>query len=107
MGSTQNPIQVNFITGETSPPPPNLPIHGALGEIHVIGEGNILQILGDKLVNNSYASPGVQGCGVHGGLDAAMNSALGLPSPAGSNSAELVGELDAASAEAVKEHLTR
>jgi hypothetical protein len=107
VGSTQNPIQVNFITGETSPPPPNLPIHGALGEIKVIGEGNILQILGDRLVNNSYASPGVQGCGINGGLDAAMNSALGLPSPAGTNSAELVGELDQAGAEAVREHFTR
>jgi hypothetical protein len=107
VGSTQNPINVAFITGETEPPPPNTPIHGALGEIKVIGEGNILQILGDRLVNNSFASPGVQGCGKNGGADAAMNSALGLPSPAGTNSTELVGELDAASAEAVREHLTR
>ena len=107
VGSTQNAINVQFITGETAPPPPNTPIHGALGTIGVIGEGNILQILGDRLVNNSFASPGVQGCGPNGSLDAAMNSAMGLPSPAGTNSTELAGELDAASAEAVKEHLTR
>lgn len=107
VGSTQNPINVSFITGETEPPPPNTPIHGALGTIHVIGEGNILQILGDRLVNNSYASPGVQGCGINGSLDAAMNSALGLPSPAGTNSTELVGELNQAGANATREHFTR
>jgi hypothetical protein len=107
VGSTQNPINVPFITGETSPPPPNTPIHGALGKIKVIGGGQILQINGDRLVNNSYASPGVQGCGINGGADAAMNSALGLPSPAGMNSTELVGELNQAGANAVREHLTR
>ncbi len=107
VGSTQNPINVDFITGETSPPPPNTPIHGKLGTIKVIGGGQILQVLNDHLVNNSYASPGVQGCGKNGGANAAMNSALGLPSPAGTNSTELVGELNQAGAEAVREHLTR
>ena len=107
VGSTQNPINVPFITGETSPPPPNTPIHGKLGTIKVIGGGQILQVLNDHLVNNSYASPGVQGCGKNGGANAAMNSALGLPSPAGTNSTELVGELNQAGAEAVREHLTR
>lgn len=107
VGSTQNPINVPFITGETEPPPPNTPIHGKLGSINVLGEGYILQIVGDRLVNNSYASPGVQGCGVNGGLDAAMNSALGLPSPAGTNSSELVGELNQAGANPVREHFMR
>jgi hypothetical protein len=107
VGSTQSPINVPFITGETSPPPPNTPIHGQLGQIKVIGEGNILQVVNDHLVNNSYASPGVQGCGMNGGADAAMNSALGLPSPAGTNSTELVGELNQAGANPVREHLTR
>jgi hypothetical protein len=107
VGGTQNPINVPFITGETEPPPPNTPIHGKLGTIKVIGEGQILQILGDRLVNNSYASPGVQGCGISGGLDAAMNSALGLPSAAGNNATELVGELNQAGANPVREHLKR
>jgi hypothetical protein len=107
VGSTQTPINVPFITGETEPPPPNTPIHGTLGTINVLGEGEILQIVGDRLVNNSYASPGVQGCGQNGGADAAMNSALGLPSPAGNNSSELVGELNQAGANPVREHFTR
>jgi hypothetical protein len=106
VGSTQSPINVSFITGETAPPPPNTPIHGTVGTVNVIGEGNILQILGDRLVNNSYASPGVQSCGINGGADAALNSALGLPSPAGTNSTELVGELAQAGAAQVREHIT-
>ncbi len=107
VGGTNNPINVPFITGETEPPPPNKPIHGALGKIRVVGGGQILKIDGDRLVNNSYASPGVQGCGIEGGADEAMNSAMGLPSAAGNNTTELVGELNQAGAEAVREHIKR
>jgi hypothetical protein len=105
VGNYAEPIHVPFITGETSPPPPNTPIHGALGTIKVGGGGQILKIEGTKLVNNSYASPGVKGCGVEGGADAAINAALGLPSPAGSNTTELIGNLYQAGSEAVLEHL--
>jgi hypothetical protein len=49
----------------------------------------------------------VQGCGKAGGADAAMNSALGLPSAAGNNASELVGELNQAGANPVREHFTR
>jgi hypothetical protein len=49
----------------------------------------------------------VQGCGISGGLDAAMNSALGLPSAAGNNATELVGELNQAGANPVRENLKR
>jgi hypothetical protein len=93
VGDTAQPIEVPFITGETSPPPPNTPLHGQLGKVTVIGEGTTLKLAGTVLVNNSYAAPGVTGCGTNGSLDAALNSALGLPSPAGSNSTELVGNL--------------
>ncbi len=104
IGNTAEPIEVPFTTGETSPEPPNTPIHGHLGHIFVFGEGNILGIEGSDLVNNSYAAPGASGCGILGGLDSAMNTALGLPSPAGSNTTELIGELDQAGANAVREH---
>src|SRR3954447_18295941 len=33
IGSNSNPIQLNLITGTTSPPPPNTPISGSSGEI--------------------------------------------------------------------------
>jgi hypothetical protein len=105
VGSTTEPIEVPFTTGLTSPEPPNTPIHGALGTITVGGEGSILHIGGTHLVNNSYAAPGVQSCGVGGGADAAINAALGLPSPAGSNTTELIGNLAQAGSRRVVEHI--
>ena len=104
-GSTVEPIQVPFTTGETNPEPPNTPIHGFLGHISVIGEGYILKIGGQHLVNNEYAVPGVQSCGINGGADAAVDGGLGLPSPAGSNTTELVGNLYQAGAPPVEERI--
>ena len=104
IGNTAEPIEVPFTSGETSPEPPNTPIHGHLGHIFVFGGGQILGIENSDLVNNSYAAPGASGCGILGGLDSAMNTALGLPSPAGSNTTELIGELDQAGSEAIREH---
>jgi len=113
VGSTTEPIEVAFTTGETSPEPPNKPIHGALGKITVTGEGNILDIGGTKLVNNTFAAPGVQGCGIARstpsgnvwGANAAIDSGLGLPSPSGSNTTELVGRLAQAGTPPVEERL--
>jgi hypothetical protein len=101
VGSTIEPIEVGFTTGETSPEPPNTPIHGALGSITVTGEGRTLDLTGTRLVNNTFAAPGVQGCGKAEstesgpawGADAAIDSGLGLPSPSGSNTTELIGNL--------------
>ncbi len=90
-GSTFSPIVVPFTTGETSPPPPNTPIHGHGGTVTSYAGGVVAETQGGILVNNSYAAPGVQGCGVEGQADAAVNAGLGLPSPAGSNTTELVG----------------
>ena len=90
-GSTVAPIEVPFTTGTTSPPPPNTPITGRLGN-----EGEPepdLENAETTLVNNEYAAPGVSGCGINGGADAALNAGLGLPSPAGNNTTELIGLL--------------
>ena len=109
VGDTLEPIEVPFTTGTTAPEPPNTPIKGQLGKIVVIGGGQILQV-GNHLkktilANNEYAAPGVHGCGISGGADEAIDSGLGLPSPAGSNTTELIGELFQAGAEAVREHI--
>jgi hypothetical protein len=105
VGSTVEPINVPFTTGETAPEPPNTPIHGAIGGINVNSEGTILELHGTHLVNNEYAAPGVHGCGLNSNADAAINSAIGLPSPAGSNSTELIGNLFQAGAARVAEHV--
>lgn len=104
-GSTVSPIDVPFTTGETHPEPPNTPIHGTLGSLSTEGEGGILHIAGQRLVNNEYAAPGVSGCGVNGGADAALDAGLGLPSPAGTNTTVLVGNLYQAGVETVEENL--
>jgi hypothetical protein len=106
VGNTGEPIEVPFTTGATSPEPPNTPIHGFLGNIQVNGEGTILTLAEAKLVNNSYAAPGAKGCGANGSLDAAINAGLGLPSPAGSNTTELIGNLSQAGAARIREHIS-
>jgi hypothetical protein len=105
VGSTVHPIDVPFTTGETHPEPPNTPIHGTAGSITTEGEGEILVINDQELVNNEYAAPGVSGCGINGGADAALDAGLGLPSPAGSNTTILHGTLYQTGSESVEEHI--
>lgn len=93
IGTTSNPVKINFITGTTAPPPPNTPITGSPGELEGIEEGSIIRLKNNKLVDNSFASPGASGCG---GLfsflvDPFVDSILGTPSAAGTNTAILQG----------------
>jgi hypothetical protein len=108
IGNNNDPINIELTTGETSPPPPNEPIHGSLGSLSFAHEGRVIHVEGNTLVNNSYSSPGATGCGTpqtESQVDAAINSATGLPSPAGSNKAIITGNLDIASAAFVRESL--
>lgn len=102
IGSNAHPVVINFTTGETSPPLPNKPIHGAAGT-PVFGEG-LITVSGGSLVNNSFGAPGASGCGGIFSLlvDPFVNSLVGLPSPAGTNTAILEGKFQLASAAAVK-----
>jgi hypothetical protein len=105
IGSNASPVVIDFTSGETSPPAPNKPIHGAAGTLTSEEEGKILTLSGGKLVNNSFGAPGANGCG---GLfsfliDPFVNSLVGLPSPAGTNTAVLEGVLKIAQAVAVRE----
>jgi hypothetical protein len=104
IGSSSNPIVVNFTSGTTSPPPPNTPIKGALGTVGGNEAGTIQTFSGGRLVDNAFAAPGANGCG---GLfsifvDPLVNSILGTPSPAGKNTAILEGKIQTAEAWAVK-----
>jgi len=104
IGSNAHPIVIDLTTGTTSPPPPNTPITGSPGELAFNESETILTIKNNKLVNNSFAAPGAEGCG---GLfsfliDPLVNSKLGLPSTAGHNTAILQGKLQVALAESVR-----
>jgi hypothetical protein len=106
IGSNAEPIVLNLITGKTNPPKPNEPITGNTGELTSNEEGNLLTISGNKLVDNSFAAPGVNGCGgsFSSVIDPLVNASLGLPSAAGTNTAILEGTLKQAAAKTVKNH---
>jgi len=103
IGSNAKPVTIAFTTGETSPPPPNTPIHGSAGKL-TIGEMGLLTLSGGSFVNNSFAAPGASGCGGLFSLfiDPFVNSLVGLPSPAGTNTAILEGKFQLAEAALVR-----
>ena len=104
IGSNSKPVQIDFTTGETAPPPPNTPIHGAAGTLTTNEAGTLITLSGGKLVNNSFAAPGASGCGGIFSflIDPFVNSIVGLPSAAGTNTAILEGKLQTADANAVR-----
>jgi hypothetical protein len=105
IGSSTEPIVLKLTTGTTKPPPPNTPITGKLGAISSNEEGTILTISHNKLVDNLFAVPVAKGCGgkaFEAVIDPIVNAKLGLPSPAGNNTAILEGTLKQANASAVE-----
>ena len=104
VGSNSAPIVVPFTTGTTSPPLPNKPITGAVGEFEPLEEGQILKINKNSLVNNSFAAPKTNGCGgiFEFLIGPIINASLGVPAAAGHNTAILNGFLEQSSAESVK-----
>jgi hypothetical protein len=105
VGSNSAPVVIKLTTGTTSPPLPNKPITGKVGEL-VFTESGIIQIKNNSLVNNSFAAPATNGCGgiFEFLLGPIINSQLGVPSAAGTNTAILNGTLQQTSAENVKAH---
>jgi hypothetical protein len=105
IGSAANPVQLNLTTGETAPPPPNTPIHGARGEAETLerNEHVMLRLFENSLVDNSFSAPAAEGCGGLLALliDPVIDAKIGLPSPSGKNTAILDGELKTATPEAV------
>ncbi|MBW6437163.1 hypothetical protein KZ829_25800 [Actinoplanes hulinensis] len=91
IGSQTAPIRFQPTTGTTSPPAPNGPVTGDPGTLHIVPDPNGFQTLGAgftgaTLVDNAYAVPKANGCGlIPGTLDAIINLAFGLPSAAGKN----------------------
>jgi hypothetical protein len=105
IGSNSQPITLKLTTGTTSPPPPNTPISGSPGEGQETENGDLLTISKNKLVDNSFAVPGANGCGgilFSWAVDPFVNSIVGIPSPAGSNTAVLEGEIKIGNPAAVK-----
>jgi hypothetical protein len=101
VGSSTNPVIWNLTTGTTNPPPPNTPISGSGGEGEVLEGARIIRFKNNKLVDNAWAAPGVNGCGgflVELLLNPVINTSAGLPAAAGKNTAILKNTLMVASA---------
>jgi hypothetical protein len=108
VGSSSNPVIWNLTTGTTAPPGPNKPITGDRGKIEIKGEDEgILRLKNSQLVDNGWAAPGATGCGgsvFEALLNPIVNASSGLPSPAGKNTAILIGTNDSSPSEVVKSH---
>jgi len=105
IGSNSSPIVWKFTTGTTSPPAPNTPITGSPGVLTANENTTILRDTGTKLVDNSFATPGANGCGgilFSWAVDPFVNSVVGVPSPAGTNKAILENNIEFADPAAVK-----
>jgi hypothetical protein len=89
VGSSSSPIWWNLTTGTTSPPSPNKPITGSVGEGTIIEEEQIVKYTGVKLVDNAWSAPAASGCGgvLSFLVNPIINSMIGLPSAAGHNTA--------------------
>jgi hypothetical protein len=103
VGSSASPLVWNLTTGTTSPPPPNKPISGKIGEIEFKDEFSFTEITNNTLVDNAYSAPGATGCGGIFSflIDPLINAKIGLPSAAGKNTTILNSTLREATAEAV------
>jgi hypothetical protein len=104
VGSNSAPIVLELTTGTTSPPAPNKPISGKPGTGESLEEGQIVKVVNNSLVNNSFAAPEANGCGGFFSflIDPIVDSELGIPAAAGQNTAILNGFQEIASSEAVK-----
>jgi hypothetical protein len=96
LGSDSEPIVLHLTTGVTSPPAPAEPIKGTHSIISDKAKGKIRYIEQDTLVDNDFAVPGASGCGgeLSPLVDALVDADVGVPSPAGENTAIMSGSLE-------------
>jgi len=102
VGSASSPIIWELTSGTTSPPGPNKPITGTVGEVEFLEEGRILEAKGAKLVDNAWSAPGASGCGgiISFLVNPIINSQLGTTTK-GNNTAILNNTIFVAAAAAV------
>lgn len=106
VGSNGSPVIWNLTSGKTSPPGPNTSIEGSAGKIQALEGGRILQLNGNKLVDNAWAAPSATGCGGILGflVNPIVNGAAGLPAAAGNNTAILENTVATSTTAAVKKN---
>jgi hypothetical protein len=103
IGSSATPVTLNLTSGATHPPLPNKSIHGKEGTLTFKDGVSFQEITGNTLVDNSFSAPAATGCGglLAPVLDPIIDLKLGLPSPAGKNTAVQNNTVKEASGETV------
>lgn len=95
IGSDTEPIVLSLTDGTTKPPEGTEPISGKIGTNEGRDKGRIITFMNNTLVDNTFAVPAATGCGTSPLLEpvitALVNTAAGLPSAAGKNTAILNG----------------
>lgn len=96
VGTDAEPILLELTTGTTSPPAPASPISGQRGTLEGKAKGKITAIQENVLVDNSFSVPGASGCGgvLSPVVDLAVDADVGIPAPAGLNTAVMKGMLE-------------
>jgi hypothetical protein len=96
IGSPSEPIVQDLTSGTTSPPAPNMPISGKVGNVEFKDTFDFISLTEHTLVDNAFSVPGATGCGgpFSSIVDALIDGHVGLPSPAGHNTAILTGSAD-------------
>jgi len=100
VGSLSNPIVLNLTEETTSPPLPNKPISGHKGTPIFHEESGIFTSLNSEAVDNSFAAPGANGCVltlfgfIPISINGLVNTASGLPAPAGTNETRQVMDME-------------
>jgi hypothetical protein len=101
VGSEEEPVGLHLIYATTNPPPPNKPIKGNL--VVSTKDGGGILVLTGTLVDNAFAAPAARGCTLLPLVgDLAVNTKVGLPSAAGTNTAIMGGATEEANARTVK-----
>jgi len=107
IGSSSSPVTLNLTDGTTSPPPPNKPISGKLGDLTAkLSEGlPYTETVENTLVDNAFGVPKASGCGGIFSfiIDPLVDSKLGLPSEPGHNTTVQNGKNKLATAEYVRD----
>jgi hypothetical protein len=105
IGTSSDPINISLTTGTTNPPGPNTPISGSVGKISITKSG-VVTDSGSVLVDNSFAVPGANGCGLFGLLDGVLDLVAGLPAAGGKNTAILNAKTSIAPASLISKYVS-
>ncbi|WP_067440064.1 hypothetical protein [Nocardioides jensenii] len=92
IGTPDAPFTLHLTSGTTTPPQGVAPITGANGTVTAPDLGvTVLELKGQRLVDNTFAVPGATGCGPLGLLNGLVNAKSGLPAAPGVSEAQLDG----------------